>query len=633
MFRISIKQFLRSPVLAALFVILFALTAFIMCSGAALWARNQAAVKAYEDAFITIGTVRQKPTSMAMWERWDAWEKAYTSYSGASYSPQIPATALDFEGADYIHEPEKRPVYGSLADGLATLPDLSGTMVTTAESHVVLFTPLTEGILEQPIEVKLEKVISNRPSELGWSLLPDEGQTLLICDHYNDSPEAISIGKTYIAHITPGSVHNPNNLGQEQMEWVLGRMNATFTVSAQCTPDGGLIGSGISLPYIQEIGTDFFETETGSLWLEYAASLYNCYRTIPVLPTNATDLLLPFHNYMAYIVEGSDITAKEYADGEKVCIISSNFARMNGLAPGDTIRLQLYFANYGYTPSELFWEPDYDAIMNGGISYGFGWSIGAPLNASGQPYPVFSDHEYVIKGIYGGSTNTDAAFALGANTVIIPSASVEESDSGNIIDSGRMRDETTSFQIPNGAIEVYMERWLSQGHDELEITFYDRGYTQLQRGLDNIRRASTLLMAIGIAMAIALVFFFCHVFVAKNKTRTAIERTLGYTNMQCITSLLLCFILAAAVSVIVGVFVGIRFEGTIANGLLNEGYYDTTYTAGVMGQEIEGLDAQTASPLLPFAIGFSMLLATFIASVCYMLSNLRKEPLKMLGSR
>ena len=57
----SVKQFLRMPVTAALFVVLFAAAAFFVSSGTVIWARNQATIKAYESVFVTIGTVRQPP--------------------------------------------------------------------------------------------------------------------------------------------------------------------------------------------------------------------------------------------------------------------------------------------------------------------------------------------------------------------------------------------------------------------------------------------------------------------------------------------------------------------------------------------------------------------------------------------
>jgi len=122
-----------------------------------------------------------------------------------------------------------------------------------------------------------------------------------------------------------------------------------------------------------------------------------------------------------------------------------------------------------------------------------------------------------------------------------------------------------------------MEKWLSQGNSELEFTFYDRGYTQLYRGLENMKRMSALFLAIGGAMSLALAFFFCHVFISKNKLRTAIERMLGYTKKQCAVSLLSGFLLIAALAVAAGCAAGIAAEGQITNRLLNPVYPSISY--------------------------------------------------------
>jgi len=157
-------------------------------------------------------------------------------------------------------------------------------------------------------------------------------------------------------------------------------------------------------------------------------------------------LLLPFYNGSAFITKGEDITPEEYAKGERVCLISENFANLNGLSVGDVLRLPLYRANYQSAPLDDFYERAPD-IKTGTV--GVGWHIGPPLNADGKPYPVFSDHEYVIKGIYQNSVyGKDARFSMGANTVVIPAASVKESDADNILAYGPMQDTTTSFKSP-----------------------------------------------------------------------------------------------------------------------------------------------------------------------------------------
>jgi hypothetical protein len=52
--------------------------------------------------FVTIGTVRQRATSMEITERWDAAIKDYTRKTAARYTSIVAPSALIFDEADYI---------------------------------------------------------------------------------------------------------------------------------------------------------------------------------------------------------------------------------------------------------------------------------------------------------------------------------------------------------------------------------------------------------------------------------------------------------------------------------------------------------------------------------------------------
>ncbi|MCL1835391.1 MAG: hypothetical protein FWG48_04445 [Oscillospiraceae bacterium] len=112
-FAISLKQFCRTPLTSIVFLVLFTTAAFFVSCGAIIWIRNQAVIKAYEDVFVTVGTVRQLPTRIEIDETWDALSKDYTRRRIARYAAPVPVAVLDFEGAEYVFEPEKRPYYGA----------------------------------------------------------------------------------------------------------------------------------------------------------------------------------------------------------------------------------------------------------------------------------------------------------------------------------------------------------------------------------------------------------------------------------------------------------------------------------------------------------------------------------------
>ena len=107
---------------------------------------------------------------------------------------------------------------------------------------------------------------------------------------------------------------------------------------------------------------------------------------------------------------------------------------------------------------------------------------------------------------------------------------------------------TASFQIPNGTIQQF-DAALKEHIPEagrLNIIYDDRGYSEIRKSLDNSRAMALLLLLAGI---VALLLYF---FVVKEKKRTAIERSLGMTKIQCRVSLLAGLIILTVFSACAG---------------------------------------------------------------------------------
>lgn len=82
---------------------------------------------------------------------------------------------------------------------------------------------------------------------------------------------------------------------------------------------------------ICEVMEGFYETEIGKRWINLANIFYKGDFPLPVIPTDNTELLMPFYNKNIIISEGEDISAEEYSCGEYVCLISNKFAMENDL--------------------------------------------------------------------------------------------------------------------------------------------------------------------------------------------------------------------------------------------------------------------------------------------------------------
>ena len=181
---------------------------------------------------------------------------------------------------------------------------------------IVEVTPLESYLPDHPAEVQIERVLSKGIPHTYMQL--EAGDVIFLCDHNNDTPEILSAGKTYIMCIREYYPHNLHFEINEPNEW----RPETVVFSTQYSPDGTLMKDGIVTAYISEVTNGFYETEEGQRWLEYTYSMPNYSKTFPVLPTNGTNLLLPFYYNNVYIVGGDDITPDEYENGARVCLVS-----------------------------------------------------------------------------------------------------------------------------------------------------------------------------------------------------------------------------------------------------------------------------------------------------------------------
>lgn len=607
--RNSIKQIIKTPVKTLLFFLLMILAAILSSLGSNLWRISSANIRAFEKVFTTIGTVEQKQTVLRKVEYWDSIDQANRFYYVAKYNDPIPVDVLNFEGANYIHEPEKRPFYGAYLPGYRLLPP---NAFWSTSDVIIEFTVDEDCIPDHAVKINIKREI--------YSRYPINVPYFWFCDRYNPNPDKLYAGKTYI--MAMGKSYTGTNSVEDRTVYT----PADAIGSYQYTEDGELLPDDTRDILYEEVTEGFYETEHGKRWLNLAESYDRPYATVPVTATNSTKLLIPFYDGTTYISHGEDISEEEYANGDKVCLISGSFAKNNNLKVGDKITLPLYYANYR---------------SSAGRAYGSGevWAGFSMLNAKGEPYPVFFEAEYTIVGLYvtlgGGNIS---GYRMAANEIIIPTKSIDKSDKDNIVAYGPMMGYATSFQIPNGTIEEYMDNFRKLGIDELEIKFYDKGYTELRAGLENIKGMSLFLLAAGLVATVLILVFFCNMFIAKQKKRTAIERSLGMSKGSCIRSMFYGILVITLIGSILGSILGFFLTDKAAEALRGNSYYDTTYTNSSVSNS-SGADndeeVESAKPdmALSMATGGIIVLVAVVLSLVVVTNNLRCEPLVLLSEK
>ncbi len=551
--RNSIRQMFRTPVKTFVFLLLIICSGALLTVGANLWLRSNQNLKEYEASFFTIGTVEQKPVSIRQDTEWDAGRRDYEIFQSPQYDYIYPVSILQFEGADYIRGPEKRSYYASYA------PEYRLVCSDNADFWVVIaeFSPVEDCIPNESVQVHVTRILSGDKNL--------EDNYVWFCDHTNENPLPLSKDKTYVAQLGfIGETHG-GHIGNaiRTLEYAPSPLE-----TSQYTEDGEMMEDILMEPSAYyEVVPGFYQSEEGKRYLNYADGQSLTGKTFPVTGTGATMLLIPFQRGDAYICEGNDISQEEYEAGEKVCLISQTFAQNNNLSVGDVVHTALYYTNAKDAASRNYG-------LNG--EQGFSFNI---LNADGEVPEVFEENTYKIVGIYDTVLGESFGnYQMAGDEMIVPMNSIQNRDCCNILAYGPMKGSTTSFQIPNGSIDKFMEKWEKQGIPDLDITFYDRGYSELKSGIIQMKSMSILLCGVGLSISIFLLLLFNHLFIAKQKKRIAVERCMGVSKGNCRMSLTAGMFMI----LLTGSLLGCALGGVFADGISREDFrqtgYDMTYS-------------------------------------------------------
>lgn len=627
----SLKQLIRTPVKTVLFLLLMAAATALLVLGANLWADTQQKIDRVEESFTTIGTVEQKPSGTREVSYWDFMSKDTVSYTADVYDPALSVDILDFEGANYLAGPEKRPFYFGYNSALK-LPDSINSL--EIYTFIIEFTPDEDCVPTEPVHVTAERVLYGNLSgrEDFW-----------FCNHSAENPMPLEAGKHYIAMMWEfyTSYSHPDfdsRVGAEMTP--IGIPQSVQSVDGVRVPLEDELDGNTQL---EEVTDGFYDTAHGKYWLELAKACERLDGAYCVLPASNMNLLPSFHEQDVIIRDGREITKEEFASGAEVCLVSTTFAFTNNLQVGDKIPVEPAEADYSEVIGDKF--SAYQTTRN------------PMLNAEGKPFEPFWSAEYEIVGLY---YTVDTQIMPGmseigneyANTIVVPANSIRASDENNVLYCGgyagsnpgnfaSLRAYNTSFQIPNGTTAEFMEAFYAAvpEADQLEITFYDNGYEQVIGGLNNMRSISILLFAAGLVAALAILILLLYFFIVRQKKRTAVERSLGMSRRQCRVSLASGVVMLSIVAAVLGT-VGSTFLIDKVDELDLTGQAEETYSRYYsiwVTPEVElpeDVEAESADALwLDFAIPAGMVLLTAALSALMVNQNLKTEPILLLSTK
>ncbi len=529
-----LKQMLRTPVQSMLIIMLIMIVTIMLVTGGNLWVTSNRLSKAYEDDFITIGTVTQKPDTVVDNEVWDAEKGNYLIYKIPRYNSYTTVEDLNFPEAAYIIKPEKRVYWGSYVAEYVHIAETWPVGWILA----VEFSPKEDTVPDHSVMIEIKKVLGQNKTM--------EGTVVWFCDHMNRYPEELKADKTYVAVIaernyTHGQEWEGSGISGNRLEY-----SPLFIGTTLYTADGKRIEDILDVQEIYELTKGFYDTLEGQRFLA-AADMETVHCEMqPVLGTNSTELLLPFYEGSAWVYEGRYLTEEEYEQGSLVCLAPRIFAENNGLSVGDQVITRLC-----YTCDADDLEYNF-GLLGGGIPF-------TPLGSDGKQLEPFEEKEYTIVGLYD---YTPSVSGIARDELIVPLNSIEQRFE-NLVSFGAMSDDNTSFQIENGTIADYLEASAKYDTDNLIFTFYDRGYSALMEGIQNLKNMSAAIFIMGLIAAVILTLQISHIYITKQKRRLSIERLMGMTGKQCRNITLAGILILLLIGTIPGIAAGVAVSNHV----------------------------------------------------------------------
>jgi hypothetical protein len=154
-----------------------------------------------------------------------------------------------------------------------------------------------------------------------------------------------------------------------------------------------------------------------------------------------------------------------------------------------------------------------------------------------------------------------------------------------------------------------------------------------------MRDTALLMFMVGAVTTLFTVILFCHLFISKQRRRTAIERSLGLSKTLCTLSMLIGVLVIVVPAYIFGSFAGSALTGFAAPQMStaqSEQAFDTRYSDWVNSADNEpdslviSVEVDETGNYLPGAaiIPLSLLIAWGAIR-----GNLKAEPLKLLGEK
>ena len=292
---------------------------------------------------------------------------------------------------------------------------------------------------------------------------------------------------------------------------------------------------------------------------QIARAYYINSRSFGVMTTNDLTGIPAFHLGNMFIPEGRMITEEEYASGAKVCMISTDLAKLQGWNVGDKIDFSFY---------------EYNNFVNATI-----WgSRLSPRYTYTDPDHFFDNGEYEIVGVYnvrpltGTSAVSASAVSVPWNTIYIPEKSLENAPAE---EDRPVTGALLTIWLENGKIEPFIERMnelgitgAKQGDYEARFTFYDQGYSRIQPSLEALSGTAELLLILSSSLLVIAALLLAFFYAQSQKQSIGTMRLLGCSKARAFVAVMLSALIIAVTGALIGAAIGHALTASVGESIM-----------------------------------------------------------------
>ena len=292
---------------------------------------------------------------------------------------------------------------------------------------------------------------------------------------------------------------------------------------------------------------------------QIARAYYINSRSFGVMTTNDLTGIPAFHLGNMFIPEGRMITEEEYASGAKVCMISTDLAKLQGWNVGDKIDFSFY---------------EYNNFVNATI-----WgSRLSPRYTYTDPDHFFDNGEYEIVGTYnvrpltGTSAVSASAVSVPWNTIYIPEKSLENAPAE---EDRPVTGALLTIWLENGKIEPFIERMnelgitgAKQGDYEARFTFYDQGYSRIQPSLEALSGTAELLLILSSSLLVIAALLLAFFYAQSQKQSIGTMRLLGCSKARAFAAVMLSALIIAVTGALIGAAIGHALTASVGESIM-----------------------------------------------------------------